>query len=368
MKIKLPLSKILLLLCLILLLGTSAYCKNKTAIDINTPDANGWTPLGSAIKKGDTNLARLLIEQGADVNRESIDYYRDNPIVKRTPLMLACYKGNADLVSFLIQHGARVNEKSDDTVENTPIIYATMATETEDILKILKTLITSGANINVANKWGYTPLMHALIATENIYCDPYEDFTNKRTSIQTETVKILLDSGANVNATRDIGSTALMAAVENASQDNHLDLIKTLLDKGADVNATTNIGETALLEASLKKNPKIAKLLIDRGANVNAKTKDGNTALLTAAFYENLEIVKLLIDRGADVNVTSKTYFGYTPLMNAVVTGNLDMVQFLLEHGVEINAKTSSGSTALILAKKRNRIDIVEELIRHGAI
>ena len=63
---------------------------------------------------------------------------------------------------------------------------------------------------------------------------------------QTETVKRLLEGGADINVRDDEGRTALMFAVTNL----HTDSVKALLEHGADVNTRNNDGCTALILAA----------------------------------------------------------------------------------------------------------------------
>lgn len=114
-------------------------------------------------------------------------------------------------------------------------------------------------------------------------------------------VKSLIGYGADVNAKNNDGRTALMLT-------SNLEIAKLLIDSGADVNAKNNNGGTALTRAVYWDKLEVAKLLIDNGADVNAKDDEfGQTALTQAVNWDRLEIAKLLIDNGADTK-NSLTY------------------------------------------------------------
>jgi ankyrin repeat protein len=83
------------------------------------------------------------------------------------------------------------------------------------------------------------------------------------TNIHTDTVNLLLDHGADVNATANDGSTALMLAASCGAND----IVRALLSKGAYVTGkfTTN-GKTALMLAKEKGYTEIAELLREAGA------------------------------------------------------------------------------------------------------
>ena len=101
------------------------------------------------------------------------------------------------------------------------------------------------------------------------------------------------------------------------------DTVRFLLDLGADVNASDKEGWTPLLLAVERGHSSVARILLDRGANVNAKCDcsgwlDGGwTALMIAIIQRHDEVVRLLLDKGAEVNAKNGNT-GETALMVAV--------------------------------------------------
>ena len=67
-----------------------------------------------------------------------------------------------------------------------------------------------------------------------------------------------------------------------------------LIDRGADVNATNEDGNTALIYASKKGHTEIARILIEEGVDVNATDNDGFEALQFALIFEHQEIADLI--------------------------------------------------------------------------
>ena len=158
-----------------------------------------------------------------------------------------------------------------------------------------------------------------------------------------------------------VESNELITAVSYGKTDT----VKALLEAGADVNATDTRGATALRLASLYGHTETVKALVAAGAVVNAKDNSGETALMAAITYGHTEIVKALLEAGADVNATNAR--GATALMFASDEGNTEIVKALLEAGADVNMEDNRGGTALKSAKRSKHKAIVQLLEEAGA-
>ncbi len=196
--------------------------------------------------------------------------YRDGAV---TPLASAIYKKNEIGFRRWVQAGEDINEKYSDGC--TPIFDAVE----RECYGIVNFLIQSGARINVANKWGETPL-HWAATLENTdmaeYLVEIEDETNK----------------ANVNAQDGNGATPLHWAVRanNASMVSYL-----LVLGGAKPNLSDHWGNTPLHFAAEVGNLKIIDDLVRfGGGNVCAKNKMGDTPIDFAKRAGKPEVAKYL--------------------------------------------------------------------------
>jgi ankyrin repeat protein len=111
-----------------------------------------------------------------------------------------------------------------------------------------------------------------------------------------------------------------------AARSGSVDAIKVLLDSGADVNLPGATGDdwdaTPLQHAILQRQPAAVRLLLDRGADVNRGAGGSLTPLFLAAGDTDPAIVKLLLAHGADPSVENES--GATPLSRAVSAGTLN--------------------------------------------
>src|SRR5215475_2751092 len=145
------------------------------------------------------------------------------------------------------------------------------------------------AEIEVRDGRGATPLMHAAA---------FGNF---------QTLKLLLDAGADVNAHNDFNATALLWAARDP------DKARLLIERGANVNAQSKQGRTPLMIASLRRGGSaMVALMLAKGAEINVKNRTGGTALSLAASVGDEETIRLLLAAGADPNVADG--IGATPI------------------------------------------------------
>jgi ankyrin repeat protein len=112
-------------------------------------------------------------------------------------------------------------------------------------------------------------------------------------------VQALLQQGANVNAVdRQFGATALMWA----AHEGHTDIVRLLLASGASIDAQQSLGRTALWYTAQQGRIGPAEILIAAGANVDLASKDGKTPRDIALERGHRDIADLLTKAGASSN------------------------------------------------------------------
>ena len=143
------------------------------------------------------------------------------------------------------------------------------------------------------------------------------------------------------------GSTLLMYAALYGDAES----VRLLLEAGAEPNIRNEAGATALMWAvdDLDK----TRLLIRSGADVNARSDDGRTPLLIAAGRPgSYDVVKLLLDHKANPSLVLNTYGPTTPLRLAAEAGDEALLRLLLDRGAD--AKAMGGVFPLLAAMNAN--------------
>jgi hypothetical protein len=188
-------------------------------------------------------------------------------------------------------------------------------------LRLAAVAINEGANVNVADKYSNKTILHEAIAAQG----------------NANTVKFLLQSGADPNRMSIYGLTPLMIACTRSKADPAI--IDLLIKHGANINDRSIHGETALKIASRRnkgawvekygiKGTAVEKMLLDYGAEVNIRDKNGATALMAASEAGNTDLISLLLDHGADVNIQDNQ--GKTAYM---LTSDSAIKEILTKHG-----------------------------------
>lgn len=289
--------------------GVNAQCE--------FPNRQTATPLLLAVDRGHEAIARTLLERGADPNVrwKCPDCYLNG----MTPLLLAARAKTAtNIVKILLDKGADINAKLENSKTQefasgtTALMIA--VTKSADAAEVL---ISRNADFNMRNDEGESAFLRA---AGSGYVSVKADNVMRR----------LINKGVDINQRDNGGNTALMYASSRLD----VDMVRFLLDKGADATMKNNAGETALMSAArhapatdltspmrrgYESLVDLVRALLDTGANINARTNEGKTALMMWAERGNIEVVKTLLERGA--NAIEKDLYGKTALDFAEKSG-----------------------------------------------
>ena len=160
-----------------------------------------------------------------------------------------------------------------------------------------------------------------------------------------------LDEGLDPDFLADRIGTGLSIAAWRGD----IPMMELLVARGADVNKANALGERALMHASWRGQAAAVKWLLARGARVDSEPMRWG-ALHYAAFAGHGEVAKLLLENGADINARSTN--GSSVLMMAVYEGHEDLVRQLLARGADNSVRNDRGDDALSWAIKFNRLAI----------
>lgn len=366
----------------------------------------GGTVLMAAAKSGNPEVVAALLDAGemteggnyggGTVVLNAADPNQKESWYGQTALMLAAAGNHTEAMQHLIDAGAEVDAESAriDAPEIEPdrrqggFVYARIPegrmtalhfAAREGHVEATQTLIDAGANLNVGDNYGTTPVVMAVL--------------NGHLGV----AATLLEAGADPNVQDRYGRTPLFAATDLNTMDVNprptpaitgdyrpVDIIRLALEHGAE--ADLPISEEGLPQ------------WVAQGGGHNPMLFDGATAFFRAAMSGDLEIMNILLDAGADPHVMTgeqpcrmedpeyceeSSYLGpegqVTPFMAAAGVGwrlgisrgresdAIEALQILLDRGADINQANQNGNTALHGAATRHSPAIIEFLVANGA-
>lgn len=143
-----------------------------------------------------------------------------------------------------------------------------------------------------------------------------------------------------------------------------LDQAKAWLDAGLPPDFMGSRIGSGLMIGAWEGNIDMMRLFISRGADINRMNGNGETAIILAAWRGQLAAVKWLLERGARLNAPPRQW---SALHYAVFAGHREVVDYLLAQGADINARSTNGSSVLMMAIYEGREDLARLLVEKGA-
>ena len=296
--------------------------------DVNEAQGDGMTALHWAARNRDADLARTLLEAGADVGAGTrIGHY--------TPLHLAAEAGSGEVVGVLLGAGADPMARIVGAGSPTPLHFAAAAGSE----RAVEALVAAGADVNAAEQaWGQTPLIFA--ASKG----------------RTEAVRALLEAGADPSVhTRviDVAERAVSDRIERSERNERIQAGEPWGPEVAETVRREQRQESRQARAEAASRQESETRMIEEPEPLSYSELVGGhgglTALLHAAREGHAETAFALLDAGADVNRTSAGD-GTSPMLMAMINGHYDLAIRFLELGADPNLASHAGATPLFAA------------------
>jgi ankyrin repeat protein len=319
-------------------------------------------------QEGSTKIAKIIFEMPEFS-------FSENGI--RDAFLEAAMSENVQLVKILIKKVS--NLLWEDKTSNNLFHFASGALSSE----IMELLLMPEALIKFTGESAAQQLGHRKFLLDkknnNGVC-PLELAIKK---IRPETVKLLLEAGADTHGLNSKGNHFLAQAVFR----KNVAIVKLLLESGLEVGQNSTDLPRLLRKAIVKCNRKIALMLIEhcvatkKISELNTQYSSGLTPLLLAAEKKDIKLIKALLAAGADHTftnqlgqnvlhrITESSYIFHDQLINQVLDFSeaKEIVEILISIGAEVNKSDILGNTPLIMAAREKNTPLVQLLLSQGA-
>ena len=340
----------------------------------NLASAKGGRLLQLATERRRTEVAKILLRNGADVNPRLIDDI-GSPL-DRPPLHHVMSPDNSELVRCLLEAGADVHcrDKYGETALSWAVRYCSTLCIKELLLheSAMTMVDTCQVTIDDLILWygdagidaldyaylsthreiyglllPYSPQAKACVTTHGVLCAADKGVQNLQT---------YLGDGIRASAMdqQEILEEALVLAL---SFPGHYDAIDALLGFHVDPNVPTYWAPNMAVIGAISKGVSAVERLVDAGAIINER----KLLEYAASKADYFDVLYFLIRRGASLDL-----FGVDALVQATQY-NLDAVKLLISYGVDPNKPNGDGIFPIQAAAKWKARTIVEYLLRHGA-
>lgn len=180
-------------------------------------------------------------------------------------------------------------------------------------------------------------------------------------------MKLLIDIGADINATDKFGRTPPMLASSYGRKNNIIHIIEAMINTKADINVVDHEGNTALLDASMYGHWEIVRHLIKFNSDITIVNNESLTALIIATTNGDKNVVKQLLKAfNIKATINAKNIHGETALMRATenyYSPYINIFNQLTEAGADTDIINNYGEIALHIASRNGSVHIVDRLI-----
>jgi ankyrin repeat protein len=264
----------------------------KSGADYRTALPSGFTPLFFAVREGRTGVVQRFLEAGLDVNEAMRPERRAGG--KRRPstaLLLAIENGHFDLASVLLKAGANPNDRPAGFAPLHAITWVRkpirgdgdpppVGSGKSGSLDIVRDLVAHGADVNIRLEKGESEAARFTTTGST-------PFVLAARASDVPLMRLLIELGADPKLCNADNCTPLLAATgvgalgngdETAgTEEESIDTVKYLLELGADINAVDDNGETAMHGAVYQDRFKLIGFLGDHGADIKVWNRPNKT-------------------------------------------------------------------------------------------
>ncbi len=262
---------------------------------------------------------------------------------------------NMYVVDRVLKAGADIN-KLDNNQLHKPISWAIIQNETS----LMQVLIDNGVDVNSKDKFGNPILFKAMYKCKSF-----------------ETVRLLLDNGANSYLTDARGKTVFDQKPVFCKDKLKIAKMIKLLKEETKANAKDEaIEKNKKLLAKYKEKSKLEDKLRSYGkldryistlSDVNTRDKQGYTALHKAVKLKYYKAIEELLEKGADMYALESQFAVWTPFNYALAIDDKKALKMFLDNGADINFHHKKGSTLLNSSIRACNLEMIQFLLNNGA-
>ena len=301
-----------------------------TGCDVNVRDRMGESVIRRAVRRGNNDVVRLLIDGGADIHHDVSGALYDSsnvreylegrgPCTNMTLIMEAAQNNQVDVIETLVAEGCSVNEP--DRYTGKTALHLAAANGSVPCARVL---LGAGAELDAQDTRGNTPLMMSVFGG-------YLEMTS-----------MLVSLGSSVNTRCCLTRPPIIWAIDH----ENIPMIKLLLDSGADPNIVDNFDNRSPLHFAVEQRlERCAEHLVKQGALVNALDISQRSPTLLATRLNSPTIVRFLLESDGDPSQSDN--LGSSPLVDAIYQGYFDIARLLIQFNCRLDVSIPGTSLSL---------------------